>query len=391
MSITTEVERDIIQADDNGNLILESGNLGIGTTAPTALLDIRGSGDRVFKMNRGDNSTFTIRNDGHSATYLNSYNSALLCLGSSSGTGDSGGTIVNHMCIKSNGTIGIGTSNPTAPLTIGNAAYVAGSSLPFNFNQSFFFAAGGVTGHALSQGTVANRFDTSPGSVGANGNGYLSIWAYGYIMSYYGFVWGSDKRIKNDIVEVNDSRALDMVNKIECKEYHYSDPLKRKEMKTIGFIAQEVKEVFPNAVSLQKEYIPDELRIIEEPQWSQDNLGNNILTINDLDISGNHCGYCKFYVSNDPSGNDEVMKEVKIEDDKKSFIFQEKWNNVFFYGKQINDFHALDKGQIFALHHSGIQELSRRNDAKELRIQQLETENAQLKADMAIVKQKLGL
>ena len=217
-------------------------------------------------------------------------------------------------------------------------------------------------------------------------------------MSYYGFIWGSDKRIKNDIVEVNDSRALDMINKIESKEYHYTDPLRRKEMKTIGFIAQEVKEVFPNAVSLQQEYIPDELRVIENPVWTINDSGNNILTIDDLDLSDNHTGSCKFYVSNDPSGNDEVFKEIMVEDDKQSFIFDKKWNNVFLWGKEVNDFHSIDKNMIFALHHSAIQELSRKNDSKTDRINVLEEENNDLKTKVAtlelqmdIVKQKLGL
>ena len=38
----------------------------------------------------------------------------------------------------------------------------------------------------------------------------------------------------------------------------------------------------------------------------------------------------------------------------------ERYNTVFFYGKEVNDFHILDKAQIFALHHSAIQELSRK-------------------------------
>ena len=33
-----------------------------------------------------------------------------------------------------------------------------------------------------------------------------------------------------------------------------------------------------------------------------------------------------------------------------------------FTGKEVTDFHTIDKNQIFALHHSAIQELSRRND-----------------------------
>ena len=68
-------------------------------------------------------------------------------------------------------------------------------------------------------------------------------------------------------------------------------------------------------------------------------------------------------MSNDPSGNYEVCKEVNVETDSKTFVFDEAWNIVFFYGKEVDDFHTLDKAQIFTLHHSAIQELSRKNDA----------------------------
>ena len=89
-------------------------------------------------------------------------------------------------------------------------------------------------------------------------------------------------------------------------------------------------------------------------------------------MSGAFTGKALFYVSNDPSGNDEVCKEVEIKEvdgstplfTKTKFVaeFDQSWNNVFFYGKEVNDFHTIDKAQIFALHHSAIQELSRRND-----------------------------
>ena len=46
--------------------------------------------------------------------------------------------------------------------------------------------------------------------------------------------------------------------------------LLKEKKKTIGFIAQEVKEVIPNAYSIIKEFIPDEMRMITEPAWSQD-------------------------------------------------------------------------------------------------------------------------
>ena len=48
-----------------------------------------------------------------------------------------------------------------------------------------------------------------------------------------------------------------------------------------------------------------------------------------------------------------------------------------FTVKKSTDFHTIDKNQIFALHHSAIQELSRRNDQKTEKIQALEESNQQ--------------
>ena len=89
-------------------------------------------------------------------------------------------------------------------------------------------------------------------------------------------------------------------------------------------------------------------------------------------MSGAFTGKAKFYVSNDPSRNDDVCKEVDIKEVPTSSMnefsttnyvaeFDQSWNNVFFYGKEVNDFHTIDKNQIFAVHHSAIQELDRKH------------------------------
>ena len=153
------------------------------------------------------------------------------------------------------------------------------------------------------------------------------------ILLHFSHNTSSDSRIKTDISLVVDDIALNRVNALESKEYHYIDPENcRRPMKTIGFIAQEVKDVVPNAVSLQTEFIPDEMRIITEPVWRRrkQQLASGY---SGLDMSGAFTGKAKFYVSNDPSGNDEVCKEVELEPDKKTFVFDQRWNNVFFYGK----------------------------------------------------------
>ena len=146
-------------------------------------------------------------------------------------------------------------------------------------------------------------------------------------------------------------------------------------MKTIGFMAQDVKEIIPNAVSIQKNWIPDELRVIENPEWEEVD-GKWHLTMENLDLSDNFTGRCKFYVSNDPSGNDEICKDLEIKKvdlpyilkqfSKSKYVveFEKKWNNVFFYGKEITDFHTIDKSQIFAIHHSAIQELHRKHRSR---------------------------
>ena len=154
---------------------------------------------------------------------------------------------------------------------------------------------------------------------------------------------------------------------------------------------------------MQKSYIPDEMRIITDPQWTED-AGKYYLNIPDLDMSGAFTGKGKFYVSNDPSGNDEVCKEVNIKEVPTSSMnefsttnyvaeFDESWNNVFFYGKEVSDFHTIDKAQIFALHHSAIQELDRKHERevteKNNKIQTLEGEVSNLTSQVSSLTSRL--
>ena len=154
---------------------------------------------------------------------------------------------------------------------------------------------------------------------------------------------------------------------------------------------------------LSKIQLPDEMRIITDPQWTEDG-GKYYLNIPDLDMSGAFTGKGKFYVSNDPSGNDEVCKEVDIKEVPTSSMnefsttkyvaeFDQSWNNVFFYGKEVTDFHTLDKAQIFALHHSAIQELDRKHERevteKNNKIQTLEGQVSNLTGQVSSLTSRL--
>ena len=200
----------------------------------------------------------------------------------------------------------------------------------------------------------------------------------------------SDRRIKENIVDVSDNLALEMVRNIPVKYYEYKDKLIKGNEKTIGFIAQEVKEIIPIAVSIQKNIIPNEMRELENISWREitDNSSNQYKLTTDL----SNCSGIKyrFFVSNDPSGNDEYKKEI-IGNEDNTFTFDTSYNNVFCYGKEVDDFHTVDKQKLFTLNFSATQELDRKVIVLETKNTELENEVATLKSELAEIKQHLGI
>ena len=202
-----------------------------------------------------------------------------------------------------------------------------------------------------------------------------------------GVINTSDERIKENITEFPDDLALQMLRDINCNYYEYKDKINRNTQKTIGFIAQQVKQHFPMAVFLQKSFIPNEMRILEAT-WDGLNISSDL-----TDVSG--VKY-RFYLSNDISGNDVVIKEIVGNQDN-TFTFDKKYNNVFCYGKEVDDLHTLAKDKLFTLNFSATQEIDKiqreektKLSAAESRITALETENTTLKAQLSSIEARLA-
>jgi hypothetical protein len=281
------------------------------------------------------------------------------------------GNIKASGTITSGGNVGIGIASPGYPLDVQGQVTDTLNSPGVHYILDDITKVVGVAGRlVLPEGPTTTPYISIRTSHGV---------ACPYIYAY------SDERIKTEITDIDDGKALMQINQLESKEYHYIDPERRRPMKTIGFIAQEVKEIIPNAVGLITQFITDEMRRILEPQWN-----SNVLTIPYLDMSPeNLTGKCKFYVSDDAEGKDEKCIEIDCEKDADGnktnvFKFEKEYAHVFFHGKEVNDFHTIDKNQIFALHHSAIQELSRKNDT-------LVAENTNLKNEISLIKQHLGI
>ena len=155
--------------------------------------------------------------------------------------------------------------------------------------------------------------------------------------------------------------------------------MKRRVVKTVGFIAQNVNEQLPNAIYKQTDFIPNALHKVADSEWKAENDTYSLIFENlALDIS-NSTKRVKFIVCDKEDRSDTTDLILSCESDNKTFIFTKKWREVFVYGSEINDLLTIDKAQIFALHHSGIQELSKQLNEKDAKISALETENASIK------------
>ena len=225
----------------------------------------------------------------------------------------------------------------------------------------------------------------------------------------------SDRRIKDNIVDIVDSVALQQVRDIPCRNYTYKDTNRRGTDPTPGFIAQEVESVYPLAVSTHTECIPNEYRLLTnytlvetttlinpiEPESESESESEPEpeyywkLTVNDLTDFSTTNRY-RFKFSDETTfdynngRNNTVFLEC-IDGEPNSFLVTKQWTHIFLYGKEVSDFKKIDKAKIFTLHHSAIQQLDTTLTAEQLKIVALETELATVKTELATIKTHLGL
>ena len=140
-----------------------------------------------------------------------------------------------------------------------------------------------------------------------------------------------------------------------------------------GFIAQQIREVIPEATNIQKSYIPNIMLLSD--------YDNNIiiLPLQPTKIIIKQNNKIKCY----DKDNKEVFVEVDEVIDNRRFRIKELEtgyddNKIFVFGTEIDDFHTLDKSYIFTLNVCATQELHRRMEVQEKRIKELETKMEQI-------------
>jgi len=165
----------------------------------------------------------------------------------------------------------------------------------------------------------------------------------GTILSYSGSgtVIYSDSRIKTNIIDINDDSALQQILKIEPKIYNYIDINERGTDTVYGFIAQQIREVIPQAVKIQKDFIPNIYKYYDCINYNQIITNEDltaILKIGDrIKIKDNHQDFYR------------TATIITITETKITVDLTIHGDKCFIYGKEINDFHYLDKNYIYTL------------------------------------------
>ncbi len=181
------------------------------------------------------------------------------------------------------------------------------------------------------------------------------------VLYCYGPVNLSDRRIKRDIEEINDETALNMILQVQPTTYYYRDEARnRGNGKVYGFIAQQIKEVIPDAVHTTKEIIANIYKtcLIYNKREIYHSIPQDVeidTEVHILDKEGSD------------KGNRYKIKEIY--DDY--FVIDEdiEGDDCFVFGYMVNDLNGIDKSYIYTLNVCATQELHRRIEAQKVVIQ----------------------
>ncbi|MFT6863680.1 MAG: hypothetical protein ACJAVK_002241 [Akkermansiaceae bacterium] len=169
----------------------------------------------------------------------------------------------------------------------------------------------------------------------------------------------SDERIK--VIEgVSDgAKDLEILSEIEITDYTHKDVIGKGKASSKKVIAQQVEKVFPQAVGKTVEVIPDiYTKAAFDEGW--------ITLATDL-MKGDRVRLIS-------TTKDEIVEVLEVKEDRFRTEFSTEGEDVLFvYGLEVDDFRVVDYDAISMLNVSATQELLRRLEAKEKEVEELKS------------------
>ena len=210
------------------------------------------------------------------------------------------------------------------------------------------------------------------------GSDAIAIWCPDGAIHSQTYIGASDKRIKKDIRPLKDNESLEILRQLDTVAYKYRDVVKRGGREVIGFIAQDVNKTIPAAVTIHKDYIPNELREIEL-EWEYVGTGYEMQLSKETLEPGRY----KFILYSE-QGEQTYYLETKdgktfLDEYGDTFISTKKYKSTaLLYGKEIDDFMSIDKQKIFAVAYSALQQVDKNQQVLQQKVNELEQTIASL-------------
>ena len=211
---------------------------------------------------------------------------------------------------------------------------------------------------------------------------YYSMYVQ-YAVRSPGYSAVSDRRIKQDIEDLDDLEALETLRALKPCKYDYKN--RPNKNKTIGFIAQEVMEVLPDAVGLTHDYVPNILSNAAIT-FTHTNFGSNLSVFNmklatePTEVNIKVGDELEMAVPTNMHMIANVITVYSSTDidvvvpDAEDLLESGRYSNVFVRGTYINDFHVLDKDKIWAVGMAALQQIDREILEKESKITKLKSD-----------------
>jgi hypothetical protein len=277
-----------------------------------------------------------------------------------------------RMVLLQDGNFGIGTTTPGRKLHVNGDIYSSGQ----------MYADGYVNANITARYYNASGANSTTTTTRA-----ISVYADHHIRCSELQVT-SDRRIKTDIVDVDDISALTLLRKIKPRTYGYVDKVHNGTGHVYGFIAQEIKELIPDAVDVSEGNLPNIYK------HATIDIQANSITIKDFDTSTLNQTDSIIYIDQDDQRKTLKIKSIinstqlEIDEDLEKLVETLKTSEleehnftgeIFIWGQKVQDFHHLKKSAIYTVATAALQEVDRqlqaekaRNDLLEARVLALE-------------------
>ncbi len=260
-----------------------------------------------------------------------------------------------------------------------NAFRVTGTS----YLNGFLEVNGPLKNYNVSGGYYFSSGTSSLQGIGGGGSFDFAMRANGRLNAIE-FWASSDKRIKKDFHLSENIADLATLRNLRVTDYRHIDEVTNGSALKKGFIAQEVEQVFPEAVTTAADFIPNVYAFSSKTKLTADKLT--------ISLDKNH----EFAVGDEVKlilqDGTEKRKTVAAVADANTFVVdwtgeaaQEK---IFVIGKKVADFHTVDYDRIFTLNVSATQELAREVEDLKKENAALKTENSSLKSEMKASTEK---